>query len=192
MKEAEAAVVLAKISEHLPERVIAIQIGGNALVFHRLKNATMDIDLVLSTGGEKVVLPAIYAAGFKELTRFTEPPFIRAVNAAGETVDLFFRNVGTLHLTNGIMRRAIALPEFPNILVASKEDVFVFKAITERHEDLDDLKALIQSGLDFQVIARILDEQPERATIVSKMRLTLERLRGALNIEVPQLSKILR
>jgi len=36
----------------------------------------------------------------------------------------------------------------------SPEDIFLFKGITERHADLDDMRILAEAGLDWQIIER--------------------------------------
>ena len=36
--------------------------------------------------------------------------------------------------------------------IASKEDVFLFKGITEREADLNDIRLLVESGIDWQVV----------------------------------------
>ncbi len=191
MRAEQAGLLLSKIADNLPSGVTAVQIGGNAMLFHKLRAATLDLDLVFSKVKETPILAAVKAAGFIPTERIEEPPFIRARNVSGDVIDLFFGQVGEMVLTSEIIRRAKKVEGLENVLVASKEDVFVFKAITDRHQDLEDLRTLIQSGLDFSVIETGLSEQPLRNQIAKKMKMTLERLKETLNIELPQLERIL-
>lgn len=39
-----------------------------------------------------------------------------------------------------------------SVFLASKEDIFLFKGITERSADLDDMRIIVESGLDWDVV----------------------------------------
>jgi hypothetical protein len=45
------------------------------------------------------------------------------------------------------------------IQIASKEDIFLFKGITEREADLDDMRILAESGLDWKTIKQECQNQ---------------------------------
>ena len=45
--------------------------------------------------------------------------------------------------------------------MASKEDLFLFKGITEREADLDDMRILAQSGLNWEIISQECKSQSE-------------------------------
>ena len=47
------------------------------------------------------------------------------------------------------------------VLIASKEDLFLFKGITEREADLDDMRILAQSGLNWEIISQECKSQSE-------------------------------
>ena len=54
------------------------------------------------------------------------------------------------------------LPRYPpKVLIASKEDLFLFKGITEREADLDDMRILAQSGLNWETISQECKSQSE-------------------------------
>ncbi len=82
-------------------------------------------------------------------------------------LDVFVKRVlNKLHLSEGMVSRAEAPEEFSShewfkILLVSKEDIFLFKSVTslERVRDLEDLIALVETGLDYEIIIHELEAQ---------------------------------
>jgi hypothetical protein len=76
-------------------------------------------------------------------------------NLEGFRWDIFLKKVyGKLSLSSQMQNRATAIYQSGNlkILMASKEDLFLFKGITSREADLDDAGKLAQSGLNWDII----------------------------------------
>ncbi|MFH1200604.1 MAG: hypothetical protein V1708_06055 [Candidatus Micrarchaeota archaeon] len=75
----------------------------------------------------------------------------------GLQFDLFAKTVmGGLRLSFGMKKRAVLHNEYGNLklMLASKEDIYLFKAITDRPfpRDYEDLVTLQQSGLDWKAV----------------------------------------
>jgi len=52
------------------------------------------------------------------------------------------------------------------VMLASKEDIFLFKGITERETDLEDMRLLAESGLDWKVIEKECQYQSDLSGIL--------------------------
>lgn len=138
-------------------------IGGMGLIHFGLKDATKDIDVVLQSSRE---LRALSAA--LERLGYSSPSSVRILkpyrdmeaskileNRDGFRWDIFQQKVcAALTFSKEMISRAT---DFYNkgrlrVLLASKEDLFLFKGITEREVDLDDMRLLAESGLDWRII----------------------------------------
>jgi len=76
-------------------------------------------------------------------------------NSDGFQCDVFYRQVCQgLVLTPRILGRAERYGRFGNLSISlmSPEDLFLFKSITERELDLDDMRILVESGVNWDVI----------------------------------------
>ena len=96
-------------------------------------------------------------------------------NTDGFRWDLFINKVcNALMLSEEIKQRAKPLYEGNNltVLTASKEDVFLFKGITEREADLDDMRILAESGLDWKLISKECQTQSAAAGVPWEMALS--------------------
>jgi hypothetical protein len=138
-------------------------IGGMGLIHFGLKAATKDIDVVLQSSSELCALSAaLEGLGYSSPSsvRISKP--YRDMEASkilenrdGFRWDIFQQKVcGALTFSKGMISRAT---DFYNkgllrILLASKEDLFLFKGITDREADLDDMRLLAESGLDWRII----------------------------------------
>jgi len=138
-------------------------IGGGAMSFYGVKDATKDIDIILS---EQEALDPIKTAletlGYREpnplvITRpynEMQTSFILE-NNDGFRWDVFLIKVcGKLTLSAEMQNRATSLyhGKTLQIYVTSKEDLFFFKSVTNRDDDLDDTAKLAQSGLNWSII----------------------------------------
>jgi len=56
--------------------------------------------------------------------------------------------------------------------MTSKEDIFLFKGITEREADLDDMRILAESGLDWKLINKECQTQSAAAGVPWEMALS--------------------
>ena len=147
-------------------------IGGGAMSFYGVKDATKDIDVILTNQEDlnnlKVTLEAL---GYKEpdpllITRPYNDMQTSVIleNQDGFRWDIFLHKVcGKLTLSNEMKNRAASLYQGNTlqIFLTSKEDLFLFKAITSREADLDDTGILARSGLDWDAISQECRRQSE-------------------------------
>jgi hypothetical protein len=152
-----------KLASRIRKPITLFIIGGGGLAFYGLKETTKDIDIVLQNSDE----PEILTEALRSLTYSSPSPNIitRAYrkmqaniileNEDGFRWDIFHQQVcNALALSNELKSRATELYEngFLKALLASKEDIFLFKGITEREADLDDMRLLAESGPNWNTI----------------------------------------
>lgn len=148
-----------KIKQPLP----LFLIGGGAMTFYGLKDATKDIDIILTSADDLNNLKtALEAIDYKEpelalITKVYNNMQTNAIleNQDGFRWDLFINKIcNALTLSATMKQRAKPLYKGDRLTVyiVSKEDVFLFKGITEREADLEDMRILAESGLNWKII----------------------------------------
>jgi hypothetical protein len=174
------------------------------MAFYGLKDATKDIDIILTNHEDLNNLKAaLDALGYKEpnplvITRPYNDMQTSAIleNGDGFRWDLFLSKVcGKLTLSADMQNRATNLYQGNclTVLIASKEDLFLFKAITTRDADLDDTRILAQSGLKWETIAQECKSQSQVSGLCWEDALSqnLQALKEKFSIESP-IEKTLR
>ncbi|MCW4018961.1 MAG: hypothetical protein NWF00_09840 [Candidatus Bathyarchaeota archaeon] len=152
-----------KLNANTKHQLTLFLIGGGAMAFYGLKDATKDIDIILTSSEDLNGLKAaLESTGYKT----PEPAFITTPynnmqtnaileNQDGFRWDLFVNKVcNALTLTAAMKQRAKQLYKGNclTVAIAAKEDVFILKGITERETDLDDMRILAESGLQWNII----------------------------------------
>lgn len=159
-----------RIGSQLAAPVTGYLIGGGAMAFRDLKDATKDIDLVVESGDDlgrlqSALLELDYDVVRAPAEEYEALGAQRIVeNDDGCRIDLFNRQViDKLVLSDGIRGRGERFLETGNLAVelVSPEDIFLFKAVAGRAGDIEDMFALLQSDLDFSVIDAELSAQIE-------------------------------
>jgi len=159
--EADLTAALTRIGSKLRRKTSAYLIGGCAMTFMGRKVATKDIDVVFSSAEEaKDFMSALRSTGFDSIL---EPA--NEYDALGATAimednrhmrfDIFDRQVcSALELSSSMKSRARLYRSFGNldVFLMSAEDIFLFKGITERETDLDDMRILAEGGLDWRTV----------------------------------------
>jgi hypothetical protein len=144
-----------KIGKRLPKKVEAFLLGGGAMCFRNQKNATKDLDLVFKDlNSFNAFASAIAKLGFAKPKKVeTEYKEMEASgiweNRDGFRLDLFVGKVcGALELSERMAARSEPLGTYGNMAVkmASNEDVILFKGITERIDDANDIAAIIRTS----------------------------------------------
>jgi len=179
-------------------------IGGGAMAFYGIKVATKDIDIILTNQEDLSSLQtALTTTGYKEpnpitITRAYHQMQTSAIleNQDGFRWDLFLTKVcGKLTLSLDMQNRANTLYQDKKlrVCIVSKEDLFLFKSITNRDADLDDTRILAQSGLNWKIISQECKNQSQTVNICWEDALyqTLQDLKTKYNIETP-IEKTLR
>lgn len=161
-----------KIDAVIKQPLNLFLIGGGAMAFYGLKEATKDVDIITTTKEELSNLTAtLKATGYREpenaiVTRAYKKMQTNAIleNQDGFRWDLFLNKVcNAVTLSPTMAQRAKPLYKGTNlnVSIASKEDLFLFKGITEREADLEDMRTLAESGLSWETINQECKSQSE-------------------------------
>jgi hypothetical protein len=145
-------------------------VGGGAMAFYGLKDATKDIDTIINDQEElKYLTVALESLDYKNpdsiiITRAYHKMRANEIleNPDGFRWDIFIKKVcDALTFSDAMKKRAHELSTNGKmkIQIASKEDIFLFKGITEREADLDDMRILAESGLDWKTIKQECQNQ---------------------------------
>jgi hypothetical protein len=159
---------LGKLDRTLKRKFPIYVLGGAAMSFYGMKTATKDIDVVVESKNDLAELSAaLEASGYSRPARIDAP--YRAMRAGailenrdGFRWDIFVKTVcGGLSLSPGIAKRAKDFGNFTNVCIknVSPEDIFIFKAVTSRPRDRDDMFVLFSNGLDFNEIKHEINGQ---------------------------------
>ncbi len=136
-----------------------------------LKGATKDIDLVVTDGDAYGQLWAVLMdLGYSEVKSLDFD--YRALgatscveNADGCRLDIFNQQVANkLVLTEGMRERSEPFLATNRLIVrlVSNEDIFLFKMIAGRDDDIEDMNMLVQAGVDYDVVEDELEAQIDR------------------------------
>ena len=153
--------LLEQLGEKLSSPVTAYLIGGCNMSVRGLKEVTKDIDLVLGSRKEfNLLKPAMEELGYRadaELMQFAvyKDAVIVFLDASGSRIDLFIDTIcQMLRLSASMKKRSMLHKAYGKlqVMLTSKEDIFLFKSLTERPQDVDDCLSLLSGGLDWDVI----------------------------------------
>ncbi|MDS0477207.1 hypothetical protein NDO75_19780 [Natrinema sp. 1APR25-10V2] len=162
-----------------------------------LKDTTKDIDLVVvDEAALSRLLGVLDDLGYEEVTdlgdeydRLGARHCVR--NDAGCQFDVFYRQISDkLYFSDGMQARSEAFlsDESFSVGLVSFEDIFLFKAVAERPDDIGDMATLVQTDLDFDVIEEEIECQVDLlggehfVTVISE---SLERLDQNEGIQTP-------
>ena len=193
-----------KLSSKTKQPLTLFLIGGGAMAFYGLKDATKDIDIILTNIEElKNLKTTLETIGYKEpkpilLTGAYNHMQTNAIleNQDGFRWDLFISKVcNALTLSATMKQRANQLYKSDRltVLITSKEDLFLFKGITEREADLEDMRILAESGMNWNIINQECQSQSDASGVPWEDALyqNLLDLKAKYNIESP-IEKTLR
>lgn len=152
---------LHKVARNLAQETDAYLIGGGAMIFYGRKVATKDIDIVFPDADSlrRFKLAAI-GSDFNPLTDPGQDyrnigAWIILEAASGIRLDLFHHQVcNALELTDTVKARAAHFRNLGklHIYLMAPEDIVLFKGITEREADLEDIRILAEAGLDWGIV----------------------------------------
>lgn len=191
---------LKDIGSKLRRKIPAYLIGGCAMIFIGRKVATKDVDILLtSTRDVKDFSLAAERTGFEYIQ---EPPaeydalgaWVIMENAIGLRFDIFDRQVSQgLVIDDEMKSRAHFYRSFGNLEVylMSNEDIFLFKGITERESDLEDLRILSEYGLDWKTIEKECLAQKESEIWAYRLGTRLLELRKKFGINSPIIKSLM-
>lgn len=159
--EADLISALGEIGAKLKKKTQIYLIGGCAMTFMGAKAATKDIDVVVTSVKEaRNLVKAMEDAKFARVNKLTKEYEALDATVVMERADkmmfdIFARKVcGKLEIDDKMQSRATFYRTFGNldVYLMSGEDIFLFKGVTERTADLDDMLIFVQRGIDWNVI----------------------------------------
>lgn len=195
---------LDKLSLKITVPIRVFIIGGLALINYGLKEATKDIDVVVLTEADlEVLIKSLEIIGYNALkgsfvSRAYKKMEISKIveNDDGFRWDIFLRSIcNRLSFSEDMESRATEFYSRNklNLNIASKEDIFLFKGITEREADLIDMRLLAESSLEWQIIEKECINQSDKTGVLWEGALlqNLVELREKYSIRSP-IEKTLR
>jgi len=193
--------VVSDISEKLESTVDAYLIGGFAMIQHGAKVSTKDIDVVFGSAASKDRFESVlFEMGFEKVKVFSGPYEKMEASAilqgpGGMRFDVFVKVVcNCLSLTDGMKERArlLSLEGNLNMHVLSREDIFLFKSVTGRDDDLADMAALSGYGLDWDVIDEELKNQDDHWHWLTHHYVKLTELERVHGVASPLIGRLRR
>jgi hypothetical protein len=186
--------LLEGISKYIKEETTAYLIGGLAMVLHNYKAITFDVDMVFDTNENlKRFMAATEKAGMKTISDKSAEyvqmgPQHILENKDGIRLDIFYKQVcNGLILSEDMKRRAQKKLEMNNLTIhaMSGEDIFLFKSITLRDQDLVDMSTIAQTELDWNIIELEIRKQPKSKEWFSRVRDRLIELYDEYGVDSP-------
>ena len=143
--------LLSKIGSHIEKPVKIYMIGGCALSFRGLKEATKDIDIIVTSQEDfNVFDKSMKECGFQSMTERETKFYLTALavyKKAESRIDVFLKQIGKmLFLTKSMIQRAEKYKEYGNmeVYLISNEDIFLFKTMTSREGDIYDCDRIMR------------------------------------------------
>ena len=152
---------LERVGQQLDEPLTVFLIGGGSMAFRGLKDTTKDIDLIVASGDDLGQLQAVLLELGYDIVREPDDEYEELgaqrilENDDGCRIDIFNQQViDKLVLSAGIRQRSERYldPGYLVVELVSPEDIFLFKAVAGRVDDIEDMFSLMQTGLDFDVV----------------------------------------
>jgi len=161
---------LRELGEEVEDYLEIYLIGGGAMSFLNLKDATKDIDVVASSPSEfSRLVETLETRDYlpvKQPESEYEQLGASAIleNEDSCRFDVFDRQVANkLIFSEGMKKRADKVLESGGLTVwlTSPEDIFLFKSVAGRSTDIEDMNTLVQTGLEFETIEGEMRTQTE-------------------------------
>lgn len=156
--------LLLDVSRKLKKKMIVYAVGGTAMMFHGLKEATKDIDLVFTLDDErKEFKRAAIELGYNLFssiqvygTKPNQPIMLARGKEREERFDLFVKEVIQFIFSEEMMKRATSTYEFDvNLIlkIADPHDLILMKCATDRLKDKEDVRDIINKiKIDWEII----------------------------------------
>ena len=160
--------MLLAISKVMKQKVEAYAIGGTAMMFYGLKDATKDIDIVFETEKEKAAFKeAALKAGYEGMDpimvykqKKNKPDMVKAGEAR---IDLFLNDVILFNFSESMRQRAKKAYQFgDNLLLkaADLHDIILLKCATDREKDMIDAVSIIKNTkINWDIIIKEAENQ---------------------------------
>lgn len=191
---------LSDIGSKLNKKTKIYLIGGCAMTFMGAKAATKDIDVVVTSAEEASnLIVAMKDAGFKRVNKIAKEYESLEATVIMERpdkmrFDVFTRKVcGKLEIDEKMQSRATPYRTFGNLEVhlMSGEDILLFKGMTERTADLDDMLVLVQRGINWDTIRDACFAQKKSVQWADLLGTKLLDLKGRHGVDAPIIKEML-
>lgn len=164
-------------------------IGGGALTLEEMKNGTKDIDLIVREKSElnqlwHVLRSAEYKPQEELDKEYSELEAAFILEKDSRRFDVFHEQVaGVISLSESMITRSRHLFEEDGLSVemVSLNDIFLFKAVANREDDVEDMITIAQGGIDEQVFVKEIMTQIELLgsdDFIGSMKQKLDRLKN--------------
>ncbi len=193
--------VFTSLGAKLKHPITVYLLGGGAMCFRNQKRGTKDIDLVFTNRKDHdVFAQALKEMGFSESGKLEKAyADMKASsiwhNAEDFRFDLFTICVcGALELSEKMIARSSVLEVYGNLTVrlVSNEDVILFKGITERDNDTNDIYFINQGAIiNWDIILQECIDQSKANFYYGLLYNKFMELEERRNFRVPIAAKIL-
>lgn len=160
-----------ELGNHLETTADVYLLGGGNLILRGLKDSTKDVDLVVEDGQTFFALAeTLQEVGYEERGDLEDAynqldPSIVLEKEGVPRWDIFVETVaGQFQLTDEMIERCNQTITYGNLRVhqLSLTDIFVFKSITDREGDLEDVAVIVrQADLDWDGIFEEIETQED-------------------------------
>lgn len=187
------------ISKQLKRSIDAFLVGGLSMIFHGAKLATKDIDIVFSNQKDaQAFIKAANEIGFYDANNLGHEYIdlkARCVLEGKDEVrfDIFIEKVcNALSFSQGMKARAQKMyyRDTLKLYVASIEDIFLFKAITSRPDDLADMATLAGKEIQWNIVEEEARSQDDSWKWIGRLHGRLEELEEEYGIPSPLKGRI--
>lgn len=163
IKHDEQQELFQTIAKHLNQDVTCYAFGGTAMMYFGCKDQTKDIDLLFEdVQSREKFIHAIAQLGFTETSPFKVyiPDKLREkyrplmFSLDQIRFDLFASKIFHTTLSPGMQEEVFAVHEFREkhtltVKALAPEHIFMLKAVTERQNDFDDIRTILEKKPNF-------------------------------------------
>jgi len=189
--------LLLNVARRLAKRITVYAVGGTAMLFFGFKNATLDIDLVFESEGDRAIFKeAIKSLGYLEMDAIKVYGIKRNTpqmfKLDDERFDLFVVEVIDFVFSDTMRERAEQIHQFGDNLIlkiANPHDILLMKCATDRLKDKDDARKIIDSTkINWDILINEAKKQVElgKERAAFDLGYFLEDLKTKMNVNVPQ------
>jgi len=151
------------ISRNIKRNLECYAFGGTAMMFYGYKDETKDIDLLFEKDSDRdEFIKALEALGFSETTpqniyipeKLREKDVPRMFKRDDNRFDIFSKKIFKTVISPRMKEDIFAMHEFKQkrnlkVKVLRKEHIVLLKAVTERKNDFDDIRAIVEKEKNF-------------------------------------------
>ena len=151
------------ISRNIKRDLECYAFGGTAMMFYGYKDETKDIDLLFEKDADRdEFIKVLKALGFSETTpqniyiseKLREKDIPRMFKRDDSRFDIFSKRIFKTIISPGMKKDIFAMHEFKHnrilrVKVLRKEHIVLLKAVTERKNDFDDIRAIVEKEKNF-------------------------------------------